>query len=171
LYEVWHVSAPNCSTGMPALAFDFLCSVFKEHCRARHTTPRSRRCTVTICRKQPAGPVPPSDPHPPCCGRLGAASKVTASFPACQAGRTRRALRHDDGDRRSREHCTGCGGYRRRIFRVTRPGAPAGGARTTSTASPSPATRAERGGRRRPRPSCLPGRESGQPANLVVICT
>jgi hypothetical protein len=39
---------PNCGAGMPALAFDFLCSVFKERCRGEHMAPRNQRCTFTM---------------------------------------------------------------------------------------------------------------------------
>jgi hypothetical protein len=68
---------------MPALAFDFLCSVFKERYRGGHMTPKSPWCPFTMFGS--GWQDRPFRVSPDAVLRAsGAASKVTLPFPACQ---------------------------------------------------------------------------------------
>jgi hypothetical protein len=72
---------------MPALAFNFLCSVFKEHRFGAHAASKGWRCKPDWFRRsQPVGREPaevaPGDPV----GPFGAASHSTCYPIPCQAG-------------------------------------------------------------------------------------
>ena len=78
-------STRNSRAAMPALAFDFLCSVFKKHHSERTQPLRGWRCGPTFGRQPQHLASATGLPSRPSCGGSGAASQSTGSSGGCQA--------------------------------------------------------------------------------------
>ena len=86
---------PNCGAGMPALAFDFLCSVFKERCRGRHVAPRSQWCTFTMFGSYRQDR--PFRGSPSAAWAFGGGFRSYRTVSSVSSGMSRRALDPGDG--------------------------------------------------------------------------